>query len=89
MLDEADHNGCGVQDIPPEHRAEVADRYAQTFHAYNLEKVAGSPLVVCFTVASNIHIGLLGHNHLLPVLFCFKIGAYAIECRRVLGRGVV
>ena len=75
LLEEADHNGCGVQDIPAEHRDEVADRYKQTFHAYNLQQVAGSPLVVCFTVASSIHIGLLGHNHLLLVLLCFKNGA--------------
>ena len=74
-LYEADHNGCGVQDIPPANRSEVADRYPETFLEYNKRKVQGSELAKCFNEASSCHVGLLAHNHLLLVVLCFKHGA--------------
>ena len=80
--DEANHNGVGVEEVPPEVRASTKDPL--TGHAYEgignyNERMTSSSdvLQTCFTkiTARGVVVGTLSHTHLLLLLLCIAKGA--------------
>ena len=70
-VDEANHEGVCVQEVPPEHRV---DAY-QTYKAFNLAHCDNVVQVACFSADSDTLYGTLSHSHLLLGLLAMGNGA--------------
>ena len=80
--DEANHNGVGVEEVPPEVRASTKDPLTGNVYEgignYNERMTSSSDVLqTCFTkiTARGVVVGTLSHTHLLLLLLCIAKGA--------------
>ncbi len=75
-LDEANHQGVCVQQVPSSHIVSPIEQRDDSYLSYNLSNCVFSPLYcMCFNADGDVAYGTLSHSHLLLVLLCLMNGA--------------
>ena len=78
-VDEANHEGVCVQEVPAEEQGKVqvsTNDWCETYLAYNMRKTAAvAALQTVFSKAHSVAYGTLSHSHLLLILLAMSKGA--------------